>query len=295
MRKNRKSTLNDILNSSVDYLTQKNIENPRLNAELLLCHVLKLNRVDLYVNYKRSVTAEEIDQIETLLTRRAAHEPLQYVIGETEFMFVHLNVNKSVLIPRPETEILVEFIVDYVHTLDRNDVPSKILDIGTGSGNIAISLAKALPETRLSAIDISPEALDVALENAIMNGVANSIRFQEDDVLADDFGLIFPDKFDIVVSNPPYIREPDYQKLPDEIRLYEPQQALLAADNGLIYYKAIARSCDRLLRNRGLIACEIGSDQRDDVMRVFSSARLSSIRCLKDLAGNDRIVAGIKN
>ncbi|MBN1154545.1 peptide chain release factor N(5)-glutamine methyltransferase [candidate division KSB1 bacterium] len=294
MRETRTRQLNDILNTAVHYLSKKHIEHPRLNAELLLCHVLQCNRVDLYVNLDTSIEASAVDRFVRLLKRRASHEPLQYLIHESEFMFVRLKVNDSVLIPRPETEILVEYVIKHVKQQGLTNKTINILDIGTGSGNIAISLAKALPNARLTAIDISAKALEVARENAARNDCLDSINFELGDILSDDYSAFVSHRFDIIVSNPPYINESDYRRLPEEIRLHEPEIALLAADNGLIYYRAIAAASRHLLLENGLLACEIGADQREDLMHIFASARLTNIQCHQDLAGRDRIITAIR-
>lgn len=295
MQKNRTTKLIDILNESVHYLKKNDIENPRLNAELILAHSLNLNRVDLYTNQEKKLQHHEIDHFNLLLSRRINHEPLQYILQETEFMYSRLKLDRSVLIPRPETELLVEFIISYVNNEVNENRNIHILDIGTGSGNIAISLARALSNAQITAMDVSQDALHVAKENARLNNVETSIKFMCADILSHNLELFVAQGFDIIVSNPPYIRKSDFKKLPDEIKLFEPRIALMAHDNGLIFYKAISEHGLKILKSNGLLACEIGYDQKQEVMDIFSSFSYSHVQCHKDLNGKDRFITAMKS
>lgn len=273
---------------SADHLNQKGIENPRLNAEVLLAHVLKRKRIDLYLDFDRPLTPPEVEAYRTCLKRRLKHEPLQHITGVTEFMSLPFKVDRSVLVPRPETEILVEKVLDAAQQFSGVE-PFRILDVGTGSGNIAISLAKNLSHAQITAIDISASALAVAAENAQLNQVESQIQFQ-----VADCKQFLPDKsFDILVSNPPYIRETEFKALPPEVKFYDPKQALLASENGLEYYRILAERVPLLLKKDRLIAVEIGYQQGKAVSSLFQTHHFQNIQTIPDLNQHDRVVLGI--
>jgi release factor glutamine methyltransferase len=272
-------TIIELLKWTADYLKEKKFDNGRLTGERLLAHVLNCRRVDLYVQFERPLNGDELASYKALLKRRLAHEPLQYIIGETEFFSLPFKVGPGVLIPRPETELLVEKALAAASQWPE----ARILDIGTGSGNIAISLAVHLPGARITAVDCSQPALALALENGQRNGVSERIRWQEWNLFSDACPL--PTPFDIVVSNPPYIRQADFDTLPPEIKSFEPSTALLAGSDGLDAYRAISKWLPTLLSKPGFAFLEIGADQATDVAAV-----LGQVVVHKDLAGKDRIV-----
>jgi release factor glutamine methyltransferase len=274
----RRWTVIELLKWTADYLGEKKFDNARLNAERLLCHVLNCRRVDLYVNFERPLAAEELAFYKNLLKRRLSFEPLQYIIGETEFFSLTFKVSPAVLIPRPETELLVEQVIAHGRDLQ----PGRILDIGTGSGCIAISLAKHLPQAHITAIDQSPAALSLARENAALQQVAERIDFLEWDFSGTEFP--FSEPFDIVASNPPYIRKSDYERLPAEIKNFEPLEALAAGIDGLEAYRHLRRWLSRLLIGGGRAFFEIGADQTADIQQLFPDAAM-----VQDLAGRDRV------
>lgn len=287
-RKNKIKTwkLLEILKVSADHLQEKGIENARLNAEILLAHMLNLRRIDLYLNFERPLSPEEVENFRTLLKRRLQHEPLQYITQVTEFMSLPFKVERGVLIPRPETEILVETILTAVRQNRAPDEAIRVLDVGTGSGNIAVSLAKYLPEAHITAIDISAPALAQAARNAELNQVTSQITFQEADC-----STFQPEQpFDIVVSNPPYISASEYRELPPEVKHYEPSQALLGGDDGLHYYHLLARRVTGLLKPGGMLAVEIGFRQGEPVSRIFQKYQLANIKIIPDLNQLDRVV-----
>lgn len=275
----RRWTIIELLKWTADYLKEKKFDNGRLTGERLLAHVLKCRRVDLYVQFERPLNGDELASYKSLLKRRLSHEPLQYIIGETEFFSLPFKVGPSVLVPRPETELLVEKVLAAASPWPE----ARILDIGTGSGNIAISLAFHLPGARITAVDCSQAALALALENGQRNGVNERIQWQEWNLFSDACPLPFP--YDIVVSNPPYIRQADYDRLPAEIKNFEPSTALLAGADGLDAYKAIGRWLPTLLNTPGFAFMEIGADQATEV-----AALLGQVVVHKDLAGKDRVV-----
>jgi len=286
-----KWTLINILNTSADYLKKKGFENPRLDVERLLCHSLQLKRVDLYINFEKLLTNEEISNFKTLLKRRLGNEPLQYIIGEAEFMSLRFRVNPSVLIPRPETEILVEKVIEIFKDADQ----PAFMDIGTGSGNIAISLAKSLSHARVVCVDTDDGALQTATANAGENDVADRLTFVNADVTDNTFHGHFNTPFDAVISNPPYISRADYEKLPEEIREHEPVNALLGGEDGMDYYNAIVTHANNgILSENGILALEIGYDQRQDVESLLEESQFQEIETLSDLAGRDRVVIARK-
>jgi release factor glutamine methyltransferase len=268
-------TILKILNWTKDFFAEKGLENPRLNAELILAHVLADTRFNLYVRFEEEVSQEHRDSIRALVKRRAVGEPLQYVLGETEFYGLPMRVTPAVLIPRPETEYLVEMI------LQQQAHASSILDIGTGSGCIAITLKKHLPHTEITAVDISQDALSVARENGARNDV--EITWMQSDLLNSVSG-----RFDCIVSNPPYIPQAAYDALDDQIRQYEPQLALLADEDGLICYRRILQGAKEHLHPGGKCYFEIGHNQGDPIRRLASEAGFEHCEVLPDLNGFDR-------
>jgi len=278
----------DVLKEATAFLESKGIENPRLNAERLMGHVLGISRIDLYVRFEQLLNKEERNAYKTLLKRRAKHEPLQYILGETEFMSLQFKLTPAVLIPRPETEILVEQVI----TSLGDQQGCRILDIGVGSGNIAVSLAKYLSRVNVVGIDTSNEVLALAKENAEWNGVGDQIQFVLADVNKEDFNRVIKGPFDLVVSNPPYISLDDFQKLSEEIREYEPREALCDGQDGLSFYQIIARKGIELLRSGGKLFFEIGDRQSQSVQLILKEAGYTSIRVFQDLNSMARVVQG---
>jgi release factor glutamine methyltransferase len=237
--------------------------NAQRDAELLLLHILQLHRATLLAYPDRELSPDERAQYEGAIARRLLHEPIQYITGEQEFYGLAMHVTPSVLIPRPETEHLVEAVLKLLPA----DKPQAIADIGTGSGAIAIALAAHLPLAQITALDISPEALAVAESNARKHNVANRIRFVQSDLFAavsDE-----PATFDAIVSNPPYVAETDRRTLSREVRDYEPATALFAGETGLDVYRRLIPGGRVALKAGGLLALEIGQGQRDAVQALL--------------------------
>ena len=269
--------ISEIINWATDLLTSKDIENPKLDAEYIISHILKMSRLELNLHQKDEVVANDLALIQNMIFQRGKNEPLQYILGETDFYGLTLKVNEHVLIPRPETELLVEKIIK------ENPAVEEILEIGTGSGAIAITLAANIKNAKIVAVDISNEALQIARENAAKNKV--NINFCFSDVFENVTG-----KYDLIISNPPYISNKEYQYLSREIRGYEPSIALLADDNGLVLYKKILYSAKDYLTEKGKIYFEIGYDQADKIIEIAKENGFCDIRVFKDLNGFDRIV-----
>ncbi len=281
----------DVLKEATAYLKTKNIESARLNAEWLLSHVLSLPRLDLYLRYQQPLSQKERDQYKTLLRRRAFHEPLQYILGESEFMSLPFKVSPEVLIPRPETESLVERIIDAA----RNMVSPRILDIGVGSGIISISLAKYLQNAELIGVDIDDRILNLAHDNAERNEVKETVSFLNVDIRKPEFDQKVNGPFDIIVSNPPYISREEWENLPEEIREYEPRSALCDDNDGLTFYRIIAKNVNKILKTGGQLFLEIGAGQYESVQTILKSAGFQSIDVFPDLNEIKRVVVGCLN
>jgi release factor glutamine methyltransferase len=284
---NQTWTLMQVLKEAAGYLESHKIDRPRLNAEQLLSHMLGLSRIDCYLQFERPLNVREREQYKTLLRRRAGHEPLQYIVGKTEFMSLPFRVTHEVLIPRPETEILVEKTINRAR--QKSEKEFTILDIGTGSGCIAVSLASFLTHARITAIDQSDPALRIAKENAAINHVSDRIVFQRSDIMA-PFNLNELGLFDLIVSNPPYIRTVVLKNLTPEIKDHEPVAALDGGPDGLNFYKKYATVLPDCLRPSGSVFLEIGADQGSEVLKIFRNGPWADMRIFQDLAGLDRVV-----
>lgn len=287
-------TILEILGATADYLKTKGIDDARLNAELLLAHVLNCRRIDLYANFDKPVKESERDQYKSLLKRRVSREPLQYILGETEFMGLRFSVDRRVLIPRPDTEILVEKAIDVCRQFPEGTESIAILDIGTGSGNIAVSLAKFVGNAHVTAIDVSADALEVAKKNGELHNLSPRIEWKIVDVLSDAVFEI-GDAFDMVVSNPPYGSGEDLKTLQPEIIEYEPKNAIFDGGDGLKFLRRISEVGNRLLRKGGYLLFEVGFDQSVKIREIMMRFGYEEIEVFKDLAGIDRVIKGRRN
>ena len=279
-------TVLEAINLSTEFLGKRNIESPRINAELLLAHTLSCKRLDLYLSYDRPLNEDEVNIYREFIRRRSKYEPLQYIIGKVEFFGLEFIVNPSVLIPRQETEILVETIINSFKKEDN----LKILDIGVGSGNISVSVAKHLHNSKITATDISEQALATAKNNAEMNSVSEKINFINHNILKDDLN----EEFDIIVSNPPYISEKEFPELKDELKVYEPKSALTDFSDGLNYFKVISSKAKGLLKNNGKIFFEVGQGRSEDVEKILRENNFKEILIVKDYLKIDRVISGEK-
>jgi release factor glutamine methyltransferase len=272
------------------------VENGRLDAENILSHVLGLRRLDLYLQHDRPLQGPELKAFKTLLLRRAAREPLQYVLGRTSFRELELATDPRALIPRPETEVLVGEVLAWAVGVNEptgclgSDVEKglRAVDVGTGTGAIALSLLSEGPFREVVATDASAEALNLARENALALGVLDGLDLRNGRGLEP---LGSHERFDAIVSNPPYIPERDLQELAPEIRQWEPMEALLAGREGLDVLIPLVFGAPRHLREGGLLALEVGHDQAQTICREAErSGNFGEVRVVKDLAGRDRIV-----
>jgi release factor glutamine methyltransferase len=281
-------TILEVINKTTPYFEKQGVESPRLTIELLLAHLLKKKRLQLYLEFERELDETTLAALREMVKRRVAGEPVQYITGETEFCGLKFLVDKRVLIPRPETELLVETVAKRLKGEGgERKAAVKIVDVGTGSGCIAIALAKKLPNVEITALDASREALEVARGNAALHKIEKNIRFLESDLLE-----ILPDSLsvDVVVSNPPYIADGEIAKLPKEVRDFEPVYALQAGEDGLKVIRRLVTSARRFLSPSGFMALEIGAGQRSAVEEFFGQQGYEVVEVVKDLQGHERVI-----
>ena len=262
------------------YFRKKRVDSPRLTIELMLAHALDLKRFDLYMQYDRPLLEDELTALRGMIKRRSAGEPLQYILGEAHFHGHVFQVRPGVLIPRPETELLVDEAM-------RRTQPLRCLDVGTGSGCIAITVALQHLETEVLAIDISDDALDIARDNAKALG-AMHIDFRNLDIF-DNTAIRAIGSFDLVISNPPYIADPDLKDLQTEVRDHEPHIALSDGGDGLRFYRRLAELGPHLLRKKGEMFLELGYDQAGPVRNLFETQGFQ-VEIYKDFEKNERIL-----
>ena len=274
--------IRDALKYGSDILKQNGID--ALDARVLLKSVTGYDDISISVNANSELPNELFQKYTAYINRRANHEPVAYITGSREFMSLEFDVEPGILIPRPETEHIVEAIIEH------NIQNANILDICTGSGIIAVSLAYYLKAARVTAIDINPVAVKVAKQNAAKHGVADRVNVLLRDALQK---YNFGEKFDIVVSNPPYIKSGDISGLDTDVAGFEPHLALDGGNDGLDFYRKISQNAYDVLNTNGMLVYEIGFDQAKDVCSILQS-RYTNIKVLKDLAGLDRVITAQK-
>jgi release factor glutamine methyltransferase len=276
-------TVLKLIRWSAGYLGEKGVERPRLDAEHLLAHALETSRLQLYLHYDRPLAPEELAAFKPLLLRRARREPLQYVLGRTGFRELELATDPRALIPRPETEVLVEVVLEGV----RGRTGLRALDVGTGSGCIALSLALEGPFTRVVGVDASADALALARENAARTGIEVALRHGS---LYDP--LEAGEHFDVIASNPPYVARGEAGDLAPEIRDFEPGAALFAGPDGLDVLRPLVAGAPRHLAPEGVLALEVGASQTEAVAAlVRATGAFDDVTVHRDLTGRPRIVA----
>jgi len=272
----------DLIKASEKILKEKNITNSRLNAELLLAEALNTKRINLYLDFEKPLGEREIKHYKDKLRRRLDHEPLQYILGHAEFYGLDFKVNKNVLIPRPETEILVDKSVEVLtHFSSANP---RILEIGTGCGCISVAIASKI-NCKIDAIDRSQEALEVARENSKANGTISKINFVKKDLFTEISGF---DDYDLVVSNPPYISIDEYSSLQNEIKDYEPKYALTDGNDGLEFYRRIIEIL-RSTNTKTFVLLEIGDGKRENIENILEQESTLKHRFHKDYLNIDRV------
>jgi release factor glutamine methyltransferase len=289
--KTRVWTVRELMKSAMEHLQRNGFEDARLNVELLLAHALDLQRIQLYLHFDRPLTSEELKHFRTLYERRLKREPVQYIFGSTNFMGLHFTVDSRVLIPRPETETLIEQAILLCQRYP-SDSPIEVLEVGTGSGNIAVSIAKYIKHARVTAIDISKDALIVAEENARMHSVDSQIQFLLIDVF-DRTEELFRRRFDLLVSNPPYVPKDEWEQLQMEVRGFEPSVALTDGKDGFKFYNRLIGIIPDILKSGGGIMLEVGFNQAEKVARELKNTGIEQLQITNDLQGIPRVVSGI--
>ncbi|MGC8898042.1 MAG: peptide chain release factor N(5)-glutamine methyltransferase [Bacteroidota bacterium] len=282
-------TVMELIRWSTEYLRERGFNDSRLTVELLLAHALGCRRLDLYLQFEKPLTEEELASFKSLLLRRLKHEPVQYILGEAHFMGFSFTVEPGVLIPRPETEILVGEALKYL-----SDVPTenpRVLDVCTGSGNIAISLAK-MSEKRIQvdALDVSREALRVAAKNIEKHGVSEQVQLVHADVMNDQLASLLDAPYDLIVSNPPYVPTSEITQLEPEIQLYEPLSALNGGEDGMRYISRIVKLTHELLLPQGMLIFEVGHDEAEKARALCDNEELVNVHIVKDYSGIERVV-----
>lgn len=275
-------SLLEIIKRTTDFLDRHGVENPRLNAELLIGHALGISRMQLYLQFERPLTEPELASLRPLVKRRAGREPLQYIVGHVDFGDLRLKVDRRALIPRPETEQLVSLTAE---TLSRP--PGRILDLGTGSGAIALALARRYPEAEILATDRNPDALALAAENAAATGLDKRVRL----IVSDWFAAAELDgAFDLIVSNPPYLSAGEVVGAQPEVRDFEPVQALTPGMTGAEALEIILREAYARLTPGGLLACETGVGQHAALLAMARERGYARTESRADLAGRERFL-----
>ncbi|MGE5351791.1 MAG: peptide chain release factor N(5)-glutamine methyltransferase [Acidobacteriota bacterium] len=281
-------TVLEAIRLTTEFFEKKGIEAPRPNAEILLAHILKCKRLDLYLAFDKPLKDEEVLKYREYLKRRSQNEPLQYILGDVEFYGMPFKVNPSVLIPRQETEILIEVIIN---NLDKNK-PMNFLDVGTGTGIIPITLAPHFPASSFVSIDINENALTLAEENAELNHVEGRVEFVKGDIL--DNNLTFGKNFDVIVSNPPYVSIEEYKTLQPEITKYEPKEAVTDNSDGYTFYKTISSRAIGMLNDGGKLFFEVGQGQSETVAGHMKNCGFTNVSVKKDYLNIERVVYGEK-
>jgi len=281
-------TIQKLLNWTDEYLANKGVDSPRLSAEMLLSEALGLKRIELYTQFDKQVPQQQLDRLHDLVKRAGLHEPVAYLTGRTEFYSLELDITADCLIPRPETELLVQRAIEFLRT--RSGV-QYICDLCTGSGCIAVAIAKNVPEARVTATDISSAALEVAARNIEKHRLTEHVRLLCGDLFEPVIQQLDVSQFDLIVCNPPYVSTAEYEKLDKNVKDYEPASALLAGVDGLDVYLRIIKKVDEFLKPGAALMLEIGYAQGPAVKELLEQTGVfAEIKIEKDFQNNDRIV-----
>lgn len=285
-------TIKEVLDKTITFFKAKGFHSARLDAELIISHGLGLERLQLYLKFDQPLKDPELEKLRELVKRRTTGEPIAYILGKKEFYKNSFVVNKAVLIPRPETETLVEMAADFIGSKKSLD-SFQVLDIGGGSGCIGISLAKEFPEIKITIIEKSSEAADVIRENMVLNQVSNVTVYNLDADDIEGFVEAYANghpAFDLIVSNPPYIDVED-KEVEENVRKFEPQDALFAEDKGYIFLKNWANKYSTLLNENGMMIFEMGYTQGNSILEHLTKLNIfKSVKIKKDLASMDRFI-----
>lgn len=281
-------TVLDVVQKSADFLEKKGVESPRLNAEWLIAHAMGVDRMALYLQFDRPLTGEELDVMRGSVARRGKREPLQYILGQAQFHELTLKCDSRALIPRPETEQLVERILNDGLEIDEE---YRILDLGTGTGAIALALAMKLPTSRIVAIDASDDALELARENALLCGLQTRVDFRH----SNWFDEIEKEAtFHIIVSNPPYLTREELESSESEVQNFEPREALVAEDEGMADLRDIIRNAYPRLVEGGVLWLETGIEQRDALLATCQESGYSESEGFDDWSERPRFIRAKK-
>jgi len=285
-------TIQKLLNWITEYLTERSIDSPRLSAELLLSGVLETRRIELYTQFDKPVARQELDRLHDLVKRAGQNEPVAYLIGKTEFYSLELNITADCMIPRPETELLVQRAIEFLRTRPGTQL---VCDLCTGCGCIAVAIAKNFPDARIIATDICDAALNVAVENVEKHQLKDRIKLLHGDLFDPIVPQLDVDKFDLIVCNPPYVSAAEYEKLDKNVKDYEPKSALLAGDDGLDIYRRICEKAEQFLKPDAGLMLEIGFAQGQAVRELLEqTGAFAEIKIEKDYDDNDRLVIACK-
>ncbi len=281
-------SLLEIITKTTDFFAAKGVESPRLNAEQIVGHALGLKRMQLYIQFERLLTEPELEKIRPLVKRRAQREPLQHILGTGEWGGLTLKSDKRALVPRPETEELLELVLERAKPSPEAPADAlRVLDLGTGTGALALALAKAWPAAQVTALDASDEALALARENAAAAGLAERVSFLKSDWFS---ALPADARFEVIVSTPPYLTDAEVAEAEPEVRLHDPRSALVALDAGLADLKTIIAGAASRLAPGGLLALETGVAQHEALLATITSAGLREGEARADLRGRPRFV-----
>ncbi len=285
-------TIQKLLNWTTEYLTNKGVDSSRLSAELLISHVLGLKRIELYTQFDRQVPQQQLDHLHDLVKRAGLHEPVAYLTGKTEFYSLELEITSDCMIPRPETELLVQRAIEFLRT--RSGI-QYVCDLCTGSGCIAVAIAKNFLNARVTATDISAAALEVAARNVEKHSLNEHVRLFCGDLFEPIIQQLDVNEFDLIVCNPPYVSTAEYRKLDKNVKDYEPVSALLAGEDGLDVYHRIINKVGEFLRPGAALMLEIGYAQGPAVRELLEqTGAFAKIKIEKDFHDNDRIVIAKK-
>jgi len=282
-------TVRELVGVTAEYLAGKGVESAKLNTERLLSDVLGVSRIELFMQYDRPVLVSELDRFREVVKRRAAGEPLQQILGETEFYSRVFKVEPGVFIPRPETEHLVEAAAALLAPAGQSLVSPILVEIGCGTGIISLSLAADLRRLTAHATDINPAAVSLAERNAHTLGVEARVHIHQGSKF-DPLPTSLQGQVDLLISNPPYIRSEDIAGLPEDVKGHDPHTALDGGADGLVFYRALAAKMKLWVRPGGHIAVEIGDDQGEDVKSIFEASGGQDVRVSQDYTDRDRVV-----
>ena len=287
-------TIQKLLSWVTEYFTGKGVDSPRLSAEWLLCYVLGIKRIELYTQFNKVVGQEQLSQLHELVKRAGTHVPIAYLTGKKEFYSLEFEITKDCLIPRPETELLVERAIEFLRTRNGEQF---ICDLCTGSGCVAVAIARNFADCRIVATDISDAVLAIAEKNIAKHGLMNRIKLLQGDSFEPVIAGLGPAKFDLIVCNPPYVSEPEYEKLAPNVKDFEPKSALAAGRDGLDIIKKIIADADRHLKPAGTLMLEIGNEQGNAVRNLLETAgHFGAVKIEKDYSNLDRLaVAATKS